>query len=422
MSMMFRTGPSIPRGTWASLRSELLMVGEKTKTECRILALLWHAPQAVITAGGFRRTYEIFVRAPRGVELLVLDDHPTFLRDIETGNVRVEEYRIPAAVRNLEKKYFWVERVIEWILTTVILIARCIGMRLRGETFDLVFVPSSEQIPALVAGIAARFLFAAPLVACNLNIDIFPERVRGPLARLHNLSDLVIAISEHLCEELRSYGLKTPVELNGVGLDTSVADVAPRPCGQLFDAVFVGRHDTEKGVFDLIEIWDRVTARIPGAKLVMIGSSNPTNRARLEALIAEHSLHDSIVMAGTVDDTSKYRLISSSRLCLFPSYVEEWGIVPQEALACGLPVVAYDLPVFEENIKPCGAVFLEPVGDTDAMVDRVCELLARDDLHAYASVGPEFVSAFDWDSVAVREFDILREAALRGRDRAGRHG
>ncbi|MHB8896770.1 MAG: glycosyltransferase family 4 protein [Candidatus Geothermincolia bacterium] len=393
------------------------MPGRKSDTKCRVLALLWHAPQQVITAGGFRRTYEIFKRTPAAVELFVLDDRPTFLKGLETGQVRVEEFRIPGAVRLLEQKHFWVERVIEWMLTTVILIFRCGLLRIRGERFDLIFVPSSEQVPALIAGIAAKLLFRAPLVACNLNIDIFPLPVRKPLVWLHNRADKVIAISEHLGTELRSYGLKVPVELNGVGLDTKIIDESPRPDSKQYEAVFVGRHDTEKGVFDLLDIWRDVTGQMPGAGLVMIGSSNPTNKAKLEGLIAQYALQDNVTLAGTVDDRTKYSLIKASKICLFPSYVEEWGIVPQEALACGLPVVAYDLPVFRENIKPCPAVFLEPIGDIRAAADCALSLLEGEEYLRYESVGPEFVSAFDWDMVAVREFEIMIDMA--GAPRAG---
>jgi glycosyltransferase involved in cell wall biosynthesis len=379
-----------------------------------VLALLWHAPHQVIAAGGFRRTYEIFDRAPDDVEILAVDDAPSFLRGMSHRNVTVREYRIPRIVRVLEKRFFWFERVLEWLLSTIMITLVCLKMRAFGERFDVVFVPSSEQIPALIAGIAAKYLFGARLVACNLNIDIFPAPVRRPLAVLHNPADLVIAISEHLAGELKRYGVRTPMVINGVGLDTSVISSATDPAAKEYDAVFVGRHDTEKGVFDLVEIWKSVTRTYPTARLVMIGSCNPSNRAKLAAIISELGLEKNVSMMGIVDDERKYSLMKASKLCLFPSYVEEWGIVPQEALACGLPVVVYDLPVYQENIKCCGAVFCEPVGDIAGMARRADQLLSDDEYRKYESIGPEFVSKFDWDEVAEREFLILlRQTAIK---------
>jgi glycosyltransferase involved in cell wall biosynthesis len=375
----------------------------------KVLALLWHAPQEVITAGGFRRTYEIFDRTPTGVEVLAVDDHPSFLHDMSNENVRVLEYRIPRAVRALEARYFWYERVLEWLIATIMMAWVCLRLSFARERFDVIFVPSSEQVPALLSGILAKYVLHAPLVVCNLNIDIFPGFLRKPLVLLHNLADRVIVISEHLAAQLRSYGLHAPLELNGVGLDTAVIDGVACPSEKSYEGVFVGRHDTEKGVFDLVTIWSEVVKTHPEARLAMVGSSNPTNKAKLEALISSLGLTDRIDLLGTVSDEKKYETIKRSKVCVFPSYVEEWGIVPQEGLACGLPVVTYDLPVYRENIAPCEAVFREDIGDVRGMAHTVCRLLAGDAYLQYSSVGPDFVKKFDWDEVARREFQIILE-------------
>jgi glycosyltransferase involved in cell wall biosynthesis len=378
--------------------------GERNK---RVLALLWHAPQKVITAGGFRRTHEIFNRTPAGVEVLALDDEPSFLLDISKENVRVIEYRIPGPVRALEARYFWYERVLEWMIATVMMVWACLRLALARERFDVVFVPSSEQIPALLAGIFAKYTLRAPLVVCNLNIDIFPRPVRKPLVLLHNFADKVIVISEHLASTLRAYGLRAPLELNGVGLDTGAIEAVADPAEKSYEGVFVGRHDTEKGVFDLVEIWGEVVKAHPEARLAMVGSSNPMNRAKLDAMIARLGLAERIDLLGTVSDEEKYETIKRGRVCVFPSYVEEWGIVPQEALACGLPVVAYALPVYRENIEPCAAVFREDIGDVKGMARAVSRLLTDEAYLQYSATGPDFVSRFDWDAVASREFQIM---------------
>jgi len=373
----------------------------------RVLALLWHAPQKVITGGGFRRTYEIFDRTPAGVEVLALDDEPSFLLDISKENVRVIEYRIPRPVRALEARYFWYERALEWVVATVMMVWVCLRLGFARERFDVVFVPSSEQVPALLAGIFAKYALRAPLVVCNLNIDIFPRPVRKPLVLLHNFADKVIVISEHLAAQLRSYGLRAPLELNGVGLDAGAIRAVADPHEKSYEGVFVGRHDTDKGVFDLIAIWGEVVKTHPEARLAMVGSSNPTNRAKLDAMIAKLGLAERIELLGTVSDEEKYETIKRGKVCVFPSYVEEWGMVPQEGLACGLPVVVYDLPVYRENIEPCEAVFREDIGDVKGMARTVSGLLTDDAYLQYSGIGPDFVSRFDWDAVASREFKIM---------------
>jgi glycosyltransferase involved in cell wall biosynthesis len=377
--------------------------------QCRVLALLWHAPHEVIAAGGFRRTFEVFKRAPEDIDVIALDDFPTFLRGIDQRNIHVLEYRIPSLVRKLEQRYFWFERALEWMFAAAILSLFCAKMRACGERFDVVFVPSSEQIPALIGGIVAKRLFGASLVACNLNIDIFPARTRKTLARLHNSAACVIAISEHLAKQLRFYGVRSPMVVNGVGLDTAVISDVPDPDQKerVFDAVFVGRHDSEKGVFDLIKIWNIVTSQKPAAKLLMIGSCNPKNGAKLSSLIQEYGLEDNVTMMGTVGDDEKYSLMKRSKVCVFPSYVEEWGLVPMEALACGLPVVVYDLPVYAENIASCPAAFRVRVGDLESIARVTLELLTDNKYSSVGQLGPACVQGFGWEEIAEREFQIL---------------
>jgi glycosyltransferase involved in cell wall biosynthesis len=113
------------------------------------------------------------------------------------------------------------------------------------------------------------------------------------------------------------------------------------------------------------------------------------------------------VMRGVLDEQTKFSLMRESRICLFPSFVEGWGIVPQEALACGLPVIVYDLPVYRENIADCEAVFSVAPGDYRAMGEKAVELLRLEDCRRIADGGLEFVSRFSWDEVAAREFRLL---------------
>lgn len=390
--------------------------GAPSDTAFRVLALHWHTPHQVVTSGGLRRTLEIFARVPERVRITAVDNEPSLFGGTGGKNVEVLGYRIPRFVRALEEKAFWLERALEWPISTFAMLSECARLRASGERFDVIYVPSSEQIPALLAGIVARRLFGAPLVACSTNLDIFPAPVKTALARLHGRADTVVVISGHLARQFEAHGVGSRLVVNGVGLEIPDAAAAePKE----YDAVFVGRHDSEKGVFDLIEIWQAVTERMPSARLLMIGSCNPANRARLDSLISRYGLGASVTIMGVVDDETKFSLMRRSRLCLFPSRVEEWGLVPQEALACGLPVIGYDLPVYEENIKPCEAVFLQTVGDVRGMAGRTLELLESGDFEAYARTGPGFVSGRGWDEVAAREYEILAGDEAPGRPGRG---
>lgn len=80
-------------------------------------------------------------------------------------------------------------------------------------------------------------------------------------------------------------------------------------------------------------------------------------------MIAEDRLEHNILIYGRCSDVKLYSLLKSSKVFIFPSFFEGWGIVVAEALACGLPVVAYDIPAIRENFGSCKNVFLMPIGD-----------------------------------------------------------
>ncbi len=376
----------------------------------RMLVLLWHSPQQQITAGGFKRALEILKRAPGEWDILVLDDEPSFLKGLEAEGFRIIEYRIPRVLRRMANRFFTLGRLLEWVWAFLLMTAACLRLRFLGESFDIVYVPSAEQVPALASAVIARHLFHSRLVACNMNIEIFPKPLRAPFARLHNSADSVITLSRDLAKNLRTYGVKAPIKVNGVGLDYEFirASVAELPPAKSFDAVYVGRHDREKGIFDLIECWELVVDRLPNARLITVGYCNPVNLSKLKSAIREKGIGRNVVLAGVVDEMEKLSIIHASRICLFPSYVEGWAIAPQECLACGLPVITYDLPVYAENIKPCEAVITVPVGDRSRMAAETCGLLTSEAWSRYADIGPRFVRQFEWESVARKEFEILR--------------
>ncbi|MBI1334588.1 MAG: glycosyltransferase [Armatimonadetes bacterium] len=77
-------------------------------------------------------------------------------------------------------------------------------------------------------------------------------------------------------------------------------------------------------------------ARLGGFKLNIVGSG--PYEAKLKEMAAGAS---NIVFHGRLSDADLKQLLSRSRGVLFPAY-EDFGIVPVEAMAAGLPVVVYN--------------------------------------------------------------------------------
>ena len=143
---------------------------------------------------------------------------------------------------------------------------------------------------------------------------------------------------------------------NGVDLKAPAAVPEQK---KVYDAVWVGRVHKQKGIEDLIVTLSYLAKEIKGFRAVMIGDLEKM----LGPQIAAAGLAGQVEFSGYVSEEEKFRLLKSSRVFLMPSRYESWGIVIGEALAIGLPVVAYELeayrPVFGDLLRYVPAFDIE---------------------------------------------------------------
>ena len=101
-------------------------------------------------------------------------------------------------------------------------------------------------------------------------------------------------------------------------------------------------------------------------------------------------------------------MTSAAVAALSPSLAETFGITQVEAMACGTPLVAADIPVAREI---CGeAALLAPPTDVGAIAEALDRVLADASLRAGLSRnGIERSREFTWDRTAMR----LHEEVLR---------
>jgi len=125
------------------------------------------------------------------------------------------------------------------------------------------------------------------------------------------------------------------------GMDLETAESVP---GQEkgYDAIWLGRVHKQKGIDDLLAALVHLRDRVPDFRAVLVGRVEAELKPRLQAL----NLLDCVTLTGKVSEAEKFRLFKASRVFLMPSHYESWGIVIAESLACGTPVVAYELDAY----------------------------------------------------------------------------
>ena len=101
--------------------------------------------------------------------------------------------------------------------------------------------------------------------------------------------------------------------------------------------LFVGRLVKAKGVFDLLEAYGQLAPELRAEWGLVFAGDGPA-RKQLEKRAAR--IGGEVVFAGFVQRDQLASYYGLADVLVFPTYSDTWGLVVNEALACGLPVIA----------------------------------------------------------------------------------
>ena len=292
-------------------------------------------------------------------------------------------------------------------------IIRALSARLSSLGADALYVTSDfwpDVIPAL-------FLKRAngDIVWLQRIFHLIPhERVVPHLAQklslriIRNQADFTIVDNTLLEKQLAARGFPPGrVAVQPLGVDLERIGKIEEPAEKEYDGVFVGRLHRSKGIMELVDIWGAVCEQRPRARLAIVGDGNAALRTALEEKIRRLRLEDNVELLGYRDHDGVLALMKRSKILVFPSREEGFGMVIAEAMACGLPVVAWDLPSYLVNFP--GAVLTVPEGETGRMAREILKLLDSDDNYLeFRKRGYRVSGALDWSIVAGREMDMIR--------------
>ncbi len=175
--------------------------------------------------------------------------------------------------------------------------------------------------------------------------------------------------------------------------------------------VAVGRLEPVKNQGRLMTAMSSVIARLPHAKLVVVGGG--PLRASLRATAEDLGIVDSVVLAGPVPTSRVYDILHAGDLFVLPSLVEGLGVALIEAMAAGIPCVASDLPATRELITDGESGCLVNPRSPRAIADAIVHLLTVPaDAARLASVARESAAQRFSIESAVAEYESLYEALL----------
>jgi glycosyltransferase involved in cell wall biosynthesis len=242
---------------------------------------------------------------------------------------------------------------------------------------------------------------------------------------------IVATCSDEVFELLRLGAKRGRVTVVPCGVDlahftpTGPSEARPERGHRLLS---VGRLVQRKGVGNVIA----ALADVPDTELVVAGGpaqgslDDDREVARLRAIAASAGVTDRVDFRGSVSRADLPALMRSADAVVCVPWYEPFGIVPLEAMACGVPVVASAVGGLIDTVVHGVTGIHVPPRDTAALAAALRRLLASESARwAYGSAGADRArSRYGWDRIAAATLttyaDVLDRSgeASRGRSDA----
>ena len=253
--------------------------------------------------------------------------------------------------------------------------------------------------------------------------DTSPPVRREIERQLAQLVDRVVATcSDEVFELVRMGGDRRRISVVPCGVDHGVFAAAgerePRP-PDVHRLVAACRLVERKGLGDAVA----ALAQVPGTELHVAGGPEADalgrdgEARRLRALAREHGVEDRVILRGRVERAAMPALLRSADAVVCVPWYEPFGIVPLEAMACGVPVVASAVGGQVDSVVDGVTGVHVPPRDPAALAAALCELLGdperRATLGAAGARRARRLYGFDRIAAATRQvyLDVIEAAA-----------
>jgi D-inositol-3-phosphate glycosyltransferase len=259
--------------------------------------------------------------------------------------------------------------------------------------------------------------------------DTSPAERDAVERRLLGCVDHVVATCSDEVFELRQLGVEAPVSIVPCGVDTRAfaptGTVEARdPRSPTHRVVVVGRLVERKGVADVIA----ALAEVPDTELVVAGGPPPglvdsdPDVAVLRAAAVRCGVVDRVDLRGRMGRSELPALLRSADLVVCAPWYEPFGIVPLEAMACGVPVVASAVGGLVDSVVDGVTGAHVPPRHPAVLAAAMRKLLA--DPAARRAMGRAGLARvrgrFTWDRVATATAEVYEEVLAARRAPAAR--
>ncbi len=245
----------------------------------------------------------------------------------------------------------------------------------------------------------------------------YRTKVRDIERLLVEQSDGIICCSNYMLDHIQHVlgAVKTKIRVIPNGVEASRFNNGhqpqPIPTGVSEDRktiLYVGRIVREKGIFTLLDAFEKLRKQGKDVSLVLVGEGPLKEDLAKEVL--RRKLNDRVKLAGFVDEKKLVSLYNSSDAFVLPSHYEPFGMVALEAMASRVPVVVSDVGGLSEIVEDGITGVKVPAYNPSALAEGILRVLEDRELseqlkeNAYRAVQERY----RWDMIAEKTIEAYR--------------
>lgn len=253
------------------------------------------------------------------------------------------------------------------------------------------FLARSQGIPIIVSphGCLEPLALAHRAWKKKLALAIYQRRV-------FTRASMIVATARQELESIRRIGIKCPVAVIPIGVDTSC--VMTRHLGEERRFLFLSRLHPIKGLPDLVKAWALV--RRSGWRVVIAGPDEDGHLDVIRAQIQQLGLERDFEFTGMVTGERKEALFSEADVFVLPTYSENFGLVIAEALARGVPVITTTGAPWDDIVSHRCGWWVPPGADSIAQALEAAMDLPREDLQEMGQRGAQLAKEkYSWGQI-----------------------
>lgn len=232
-----------------------------------------------------------------------------------------------------------------------------------------------------------------------------------------NQSDKITVVSQAMKQEVLSLGIsEDKIQVISMGVDLQHQFVPNFEVKRIKKSIlFVGRLVEKKGLFYLLQAFEKVVKKYPQSILNIVGSG--TEKYQLKQQVKDLKLEQNIKFMGAIENSQLPLLYQQHEIVVFPSIIgkdgdrEGFGLVLVEALGCECAIIATDLPAMQDILTDQQNALIVPQKNSVELANKLEQLLENAQLREQLGKnGRDYVlQHYDWEIISKKYSNLLKE-------------